>query len=164
MDAFIKLANAQRNELSPRYFGDPDLEGHLPRARVMLDWAQCEHLARGDAALASAIQDCSIDGPFDASDESFSKLVSDFEALLDNTREVFHQRRHLYEEGEKQRTLHGNFVEQSAVSEGPILPLLGYNAHIFYRPTRAWQVKLWAELDNIYGEYKHSDLQQGAEQ
>ena len=95
IDAFIKLANDQRNEISPEYFGDRDLEGHLPSAKVLLDLETCKKLARGDEALASAIQDSSILCPVNESDEAFASAQHAFQNLLQNKREFHHERRRI---------------------------------------------------------------------
>ena len=159
IDAFIKLANDQRNEISPEYFGDRDLEGHLPRAKVLLDLETCEKLARGDEALASAIQDSSILCPVNESDEAFASAQHAFENLLEHHREIHHERRRYYEK-EKERSLDKDTLPET-VSTSSSIKIKRRSVHWFIQPTRAWQVKLWRELDHEYGEYQFVELDEG---
>ena len=154
IDSFIKLANAQRNEISPEYFGDRDLEGHLPRARVLLDWETCEKLARGDAALASAIQDSSILCPANESDEAFASAQKAFDKLLQHHREFQHERRRNHEQ-EKERGLDKNTLPETASTSYFQIKQRSN------QPTRAWEAKLWRELDTEYGEYQYAELDEG---
>ena len=170
IDAFIKISEAQRNELSPEYFGDRNLEAHLPRAKVLLDLEMCQKIARGDEALASAIQDCSIYGlSTDDSDESFKNIQSTFEAFCDHQRKFQHNRRHEFEKEKRRlsdftaeqirKTNDDESVDYDA--EGSLSNTQGIfisERSIFgygqLRPTRAWEVKLWRELDETYGAYQ----------
>ena len=162
IDAFIKLANDQRNEISPEYFGDRDLEGHLPHALVRLDWTNCMKLARGDEALASAIQDSSILGPVNESDEALASAQQAFENFLQSHREIQHARRRYYEqeearnyEQEKERSLDKDTLTET--KPNGLIKLEIKNTYRFLQPTRAWQEKLWRELDNEYGEFQYAE-------
>jgi hypothetical protein len=160
IDAFIKLGNSQRNEMSPQYFGDRDLEGHLPRAQVLLDLETCEKLARGDEALASAIQDSSIKCPVNDSNEAFALAQSDFKEFLEYHRDTHHERRRYYEQ-EKARSADKDMLPETA-STGGWIRTPRRSVHWLIQPTRAWQVKLWRELDHEYGEYQGSLLGEGS--
>jgi transcriptional regulator with XRE-family HTH domain len=156
VEAFINLAKKQRNELSPEYSGDRDLEGHLPEANVRLDLETCKKLARGDESLASAIQD----GHFiNADTMEFERLSQEFSNLRDQSRAWVHERRREYyianEEASKRIT------EQDKVSIRTSSGKIDYTSLLpnddlfsrFYVPKQPWLLDLWHELDDDYGEW-----------
>ena len=149
IEAFIKLSKNQPNELSPKYLGDTSLEGHLPAAVVLNDLETCKKLARGDEALASAIQDGNVYFPnIDESDEcyhklktSFSKLCVEARGFIRTKRKEYHERKKIYDDYVSKNGEEPSFFDSASMS-------------YVFKPKSLWLIELWRELDDVYGEWK----------